>query len=184
MVAYVALLADILVDRLMLDVAVYLALHHRATVVVFNVPFPSRLRHGRTLRESLLPEVLDSVVVGVGQKIVEVDFLSMVLQPVHQPRPISLHLLRGRDCQEHNLGELLGVEGAEDAAAKYDGPLVFLLFNDNHRLVDAVHDQPHDVGPRHPRELLGDDVLEVDEVPHALESPRAVSEFAALTYRS
>ena len=47
-----------------------LTLHHCAAVVIFNVAFPSGLRHRRTLGEALFPEVLDGVIIGVSQEVV------------------------------------------------------------------------------------------------------------------
>lgn len=55
------------------------ALHHCAAVVVFNVTLPSTFRHCRALGEALLSEVLDGIVVGVSQEIMQVDFLRVVL---------------------------------------------------------------------------------------------------------
>ena len=98
----------------------------------------------------------------------QIDFLRVVLEAVHQPGSVPLHLLGGRDRQEDYLSELLGVERPEDAAAQDLGPLVLLLLDDDHCFVDAVHDQPYDVGPRHAGQLLCDDVFQVNQVPHAL----------------
>lgn len=114
------------------------------------------------LSEALLAEVLDRVVVGVSQKVVQLLRLRMVLQLVHQARPIALHLLLRRDRQEHDLGEFLGVKGPEDAASKDLWLLPLLLLNDDHGLVHSVHHQAHDVGAWHAGQLLGDDVFQVD----------------------
>lgn len=69
MKTYIALFADILVDRLMHNVSINFALHHCATIVIFYVTFPAGFRHRRTLSETLLPEVLDSIVVGISQEV-------------------------------------------------------------------------------------------------------------------
>lgn len=77
----------------MFHVALDLALHHRTPVVVLDKAFPPGFGHGWTLGEALLPEVLDRVVVSVSQEIVQIDLLSVVLQPVHQACAVALYLL-------------------------------------------------------------------------------------------
>jgi hypothetical protein len=93
---YIALFADILVDCLVHNVSVDFALHHCAAIVIFDVPFPAGFGHRRTLSEPLLPEVLDSIVVSVGQEVMQVNFLGVILKPVHKPRSVSFYLLGGR----------------------------------------------------------------------------------------
>jgi hypothetical protein len=145
-----------------LDLTFDLALHHCASVVVLDVALPASLRHSWAFRETLLSEVLDRVVVGICEEVVEAILLSMVLQPIHKPSAVSLHLLRCRYCKKHDLSEILRREGSKHTPAEYDWPLVLLLFDDNHGFMHAVHDQAHDVRAGHARQLLRDDVLQVN----------------------
>jgi hypothetical protein len=169
---YISLLANILVDSLMLNVSINLTLHHRASIVVLNEAFPARLRHRGALREALFAEIFDRVVVSVGQEVVDLVLLSVVFQPVHEPCAVTLDLLGRRDREEHNLSELLRVKRAEYAATQDDWSLALLLLNDYHGFVHSIHNQSHDVRTRHPWKLLGDDVLQVNQMSHALQRPK------------
>ena len=113
----------------MSDVALNCALHHCASIVVFDVAFPARLRQVVILREALLAEVLDGVVISIGQKVVQLLGLRVVLELVHQAGPIALNLLLRRDRQKDDLGKLLRVEGSEDAATQDLGLLALLLLD-------------------------------------------------------
>lgn len=156
------MLANILVDGLVHNVSVDFTLHHCTAIVIFDVPFPTSFRHRWALRETLLPEVLDCIIVCVGQEVMQVDFLGVILKSVHEPGSVSFYLLGGRDRQENNFGKLLGVKGSEDAASKDDGPLVFLLLDNDHGFMHSVHNQPNNVWPGHAWELLSNDVLQID----------------------
>ena len=68
----------------MSDVSLNSALHHRASIVVFDITFPSWLWQVMVLGESLLSEVLDSIVVSVGQKVEELFGRGVILQLVHE----------------------------------------------------------------------------------------------------
>lgn len=147
------------------------ALHHCASIVVFDVAFPARLGQVVILREALLAEVLDGVVISIGQKVVQLLGLRVVLKLVHQAGPIALNLLLRRDRQKHDLGKLLRVEGSEDAASQDLGLLALLLLDDDHGFVHSVHHQAYDVGAGHARQLLGDNVFQVNQVTHVFQSP-------------
>lgn len=95
-----------------------LALHHCRPTVVLDEPFPTRLRHLQMLCEALLPEVLDCIVVSISYEVLDTHILSVGLEPIHQPRTIALDLLRGRDCEEDDLGKSLGMKRPEYAASK------------------------------------------------------------------
>lgn len=138
------------------------ALHHRASIIVFNVAFPARFGQVRVLCEALLSEVLNRVVVRIGEEVVQLFQLGVVLELVHKARPVPFDLLLGRDRQENNLCELLLVEGAEDAATEDLRLLPLRLLDNDHSFVDAVHHQADDVGARHPWQLLRNDVFEID----------------------
>jgi len=92
---------DIPIECAMSHVPMYSTLHHGTTVVVFNVPLPPSFRHVvggclisvRRLGKALLFEVLDGVVVGIRQEIVELVLFGVILQPVHQPSAIPFDLL-------------------------------------------------------------------------------------------
>ena len=185
--AYIFLLADIAVQRRVSNVPLYCTLHHCASIVVFNVAFPSSFWQGWTFCEPLLAEILDRVVVGVCQEVVEFVGLSVILQFVHQTGSIAFHLLLRRNCQKHDLSKLLGVKWPKDAATEDLSLLTGALLDDDHGFVNSVHHKSHDIRPWHPWKLLGNDVLKIYQVPHILQRPivRVLGcRHLQLTYRS
>ena len=150
---------------LIINADMNLTLHHGRPAVVLDVAFPARLRHLQVLREALLTEVLDGVVVGVGHEVLDADRLGMRLEPIHESRSVPLDLLGGRDCQENDFGEPLTMERSKDAATKNRRHAAIMvastsrsrrriLFPNNHGLVLPVHGEADDVVPRHFRQLL------------------------------
>ena len=91
------------------------------------------------LCEALLAEVFDSIVVCVGQKVVQFFRLRVILQLVHETRAVTLDLLLRRDGQEDDLSELLRVEGPKDAATQDLRLLPLLSLDNDHRFMHAVH---------------------------------------------
>ena len=89
----VSLHLDNLTDVLIINILVDLALHHGGAAVVLDVALPSRLGHLKVLREALLPEVLDGVVVRVGHEVLDANGLCVSFEPVHQTRAVAFHLL-------------------------------------------------------------------------------------------
>lgn len=67
----------------MLDVSLDVALHHRASIVVLDKSLPSGFGQTWTLSESLLAEVLDSIIISVGQEVVDFDLLGVIFELVH-----------------------------------------------------------------------------------------------------
>lgn len=110
------LLADILVERRMSNMALNCALHHCASIIVFNVAFPSTFVQIVTICEALFAEILDCIIVGIGQKVVQIFGLGVVFELVHQARSVAFNLLLRCDRQEDNLCKLLFVKRSEDAA--------------------------------------------------------------------
>ena len=47
-----------------------------------------------------------------------------------------------------------------------------LLPSNDHRLVLSIHSQSHNIVPWHSRQLLGNDILEVNQVSHRLKFPK------------
>ena len=91
------------------------------------------------LCEALLAEVFDSIVVCIGQKVVQFFRLRVILQLVHETRAVTLDLLLRRDGQEDDLSEFLRVEGPEDAATQDLRLLPLLSLDNDHRFMHAVH---------------------------------------------
>jgi hypothetical protein len=73
------LLSDVVVEGSVLDVSLDGALHHGRPVVIFNITFPAGFWQSGALCETLLAEILDSVVVCIGQEIVDLIVTCMVL---------------------------------------------------------------------------------------------------------
>lgn len=93
------------------------ALHHGRAAVVFDIALPPRLRHLHVLREALLSEIFDGIVISVRHKILDANCLSMGLQSVHEASSVAFYLMLGGDGQKNDLGKSLGVERSEDAPA-------------------------------------------------------------------
>ena len=123
----------------MSDVPLNSALHHCASIVVLDEAFPSGLGQIVVLCEALLAEVFNSIVVCVGQKVVQFFRLCVILQLVHETRAVTLDLLLRRDGQEDDLSELLRVEGPKDAATQDLRLLPLLSLDNDHRFMHAVH---------------------------------------------
>ena len=121
------------------DVPLNCALHHCASIVVLDEAFPSGLGKIVVLSESLLAEVFDSIVVCIGQKVVQFFRLRVILQLVHESRAVTLDLLLCRDGQEDYLSELLRVEGPKDAAAQDLRLLALLSLDNDHGFMHAIH---------------------------------------------
>ena len=156
---YIFLLANVLVKRWVPNMSLNRALHHCASIVILNVALPSRLWQVMILREALLSEIFNRVVVCIGQEVVYLLRLCMVFELVHQAWPVAFDLLLSRDGQKDDLCKLLRVERSEDTAAENLRLLPLLLLNDDHSLVYSVHHKSDDVGAGHPRELLRDNIL-------------------------
>ena len=129
------------------------------------------------LGEALLPEVLDSIVVGISHKVLETHGLSMGFQTVHQSRTITFYLFWSRDSQENNFRKTLRVEGAEDATAKNRrfagcGQHLFerltgdVLSTNDHCFVLSIHGKTNYVVPWHSWELLRYDIFQIYQISH------------------
>lgn len=70
-----------------------LALHHRASIVVFDIALPSALCHESLWVKALLSEKLDCIIVSIGQKVLKIFLLSMVFKSVHQTSAKTFNLL-------------------------------------------------------------------------------------------
>ncbi len=145
-----------------------LALHHSASTVVLDVALPSVLRHEAFLIETLLFEKVNGQVISIGQEILKSLLLSMCFEFIHQSSTQTFHLLRGSHCQEDNLCKPLRWKRAEDTATYNLRSFSLLLLHDYHGLVLAVHYEFYNVRPWHLGQLLGDNVLKVNKMPHAL----------------
>ena len=64
-VTYIFLLANVLVESRVPNMALNRTLHHRASVVVLDEVFPSWFGQVIILREALLAEVLNGVIVSI-----------------------------------------------------------------------------------------------------------------------
>jgi hypothetical protein len=92
----------------------------------------------------------------------------MIFQLVHEAGTESADLLSSGNCEKNNFRELLRAERSKNAAAQYLRPLAILSPHDDHGLMLSVHSQFHDVVARHPWQLLCNDVLELNQIPHTL----------------
>ena len=130
------------------------------------------------LRKSLFSEIFYSIIVCIGHKILDAHILGMSLQPIHQPCTISLHLLRSRNCEEDNLSKSLGRKWPENTASQ-DCRLARLCTcrsicrcitsSNNHSLMLAIHSEPHNIIPRHSWQLFGNNVFQINQIPHRSE---------------
>ena len=137
------------------------------------------------LGETLLLEELDGVVVGTRGNILHTDRLGMDFETVQHKCAKTIGLELGCNSQKHNLNKALRRKGPEDTATNnlnltvmvslvgHDGRGCLLTSLDlwpalpyQDGLVLPVHGESDDVIARHTRELLGNDVLQVDHIPH------------------
>ena len=64
--------------------SIYSALHHCASVVVFDITFIARFWQRAILREALLFEVAYCIVVSIGKKVVQVVLVCMIFKFIHE----------------------------------------------------------------------------------------------------
>ena len=180
---------NLLVYILVVNVFVDLALHHGRAGVLLNITTPPLVRHLNVLREALLSEEFDSVVVSIGCEVLHTDSLRVHLQSIQHERAKAVRPKLRSDRKENNFYEALGREWSEHAAANdlnlsliiarvrlkrvrqlmLRRAVVFHLgpaLPNQDGLMLPVHGQAHDVVSRHPRQLLRDDVFEVDQIAH------------------
>ena len=97
------------------------------------------------------------MVVGVRQKVLDPLALRLLLELVHHPRAVALHLVGLGDGAEGDLGEAGGVRPVRHAADHLPLELA------RERLVRAVEHEAHDVLLRHLRQLLAVAALAVHQ---------------------
>ena len=110
----------------------------------------------------LFGEVPDCVVVRVGEEVSESIHISRVLfQMIHESRAVSAHLMIGCDCTESDLAE-----SGRHVRTVCDPTHDRTVFDDHHRFVCLVEDQPYNVLLRHIGQLAGEYVLQTDQPGH------------------
>lgn len=85
-------------DVFIIDALMNLALHHRGPRVVLNIALPSALWHLEVLGETLLPKVLNCVIVRISHEVLEPNGLSVGFQSIHQSCSVTFYLFRGWNC--------------------------------------------------------------------------------------
>lgn len=79
-------------DIEMVDSRVDIALHEVGAIIIFNHTLPNALMQANTPRETLLLEVADGKVVGIGEEVRDTLSLHMLLQVVHEACPKTFNL--------------------------------------------------------------------------------------------
>lgn len=108
------MLPDLLKDELLLleqqrshlkifDLRQHRALHDGSTFVIFDVPRPQMTRQRDFLSEALLLEVTESIIIGVGEKMLDtrMSTLDPVLDVIHKMRAITLRHARSQMKSQH-----------------------------------------------------------------------------------
>ena len=157
----------------------YLALHHGRPTVILDVAPPPSLGHLEVLGKSLLTEEFSCVVVRVCHEILDTNGLCISFEPIHEARSIAVYLEIFLDGKEHDLSKLLLREGPKNAATNDSGLegdqlRIFRIDNffccrllfDYHSFVLPIHDQSYNIIFWHSRELLRDDIFQINEIPH------------------
>lgn len=89
------------------------ALHDCAALIVFDVPHPTRFLECDLFGETLLLEVADGVIVGVGKEMLDRrGGFNVVFKMGHEMRAVAFDLLVRGDGAKHYFGELSAVERA------------------------------------------------------------------------
>lgn len=87
--------------------------HQRSAFVFLNIAGIDMTCHLNVLGESLLLEVPNGKLIGIGQEVLDPSLCAVVLQVVHQMGTVALDLLAAGDGAEHNLGKSLCGERTE-----------------------------------------------------------------------
>lgn len=146
---YFFLLLDCIWDINIINILINWALHHRTSIIVLDVSLPSILWHSRWLCKSLLPEIFNSIIIRISQKVIQSLLLSMILQFIHQSCPIPLDLLWCSNRQEDYLSKLLWFEWSEDTSSQNLSLIILLPPSQNHCFMLSIHNESHNVILRH-----------------------------------
>mmetsp|Transcript_5885 Transcript_5885/g.10093 ORF Transcript_5885/g.10093 Transcript_5885/m.10093 type:complete len:219 (-) Transcript_5885:464-1120(-) len=147
------------------NAAVQPALHQHRPVVVLDVAFPLVTLQRDLLREALLLEVLDGVLVGVCEYVGHVDGGVARLHVVHHARAESVQLVlwcnrAERDLGEVGVGEVDGAVG--DAAHDHVGA------HQHKALVFVVEDEAREILSGHVGQAPSKEVAQLREQEQAL----------------
>ncbi len=109
-------------------------------------------------RKALLLEISDGKFIGVCQKMIDANLDVIVLQVIHQMRPVAFHLLVGSHRAEDDLREpLFGEDPKTDATDHLP------IFDDHHVAVFRIEHHPGDVLLGHPGQLHREDALQLQQ---------------------
>jgi len=90
----VSLALDRVRNVFVIDTLMNFTLHHGRARVIFDITFPSGLRHLEVLGEALLSEVLDGVIIRIGHEILKANCLGVGFQTVHESCTVTFYLFR------------------------------------------------------------------------------------------
>lgn len=119
-------------------------MHDGTAFVILDVAHPARLFEGDFLGKSLLLEIPNGVIIGVGEKMLDGGGgLDIILQVGHQMSPVALNLLVRGNGAENDLRELPTVKrpvGDTPCYGQSNDETTFLaLPYDLQRLLDNGH---------------------------------------------
>ncbi len=139
------------------------ALHQRTTFVVLDVTHPDRSIETDLLRETLLLEVANGVVIGVREEVHHGRRrFHVILEMVHQMRTISFDLFRTCNGTENDFGKFALLERTIRDTTNH----LQSTFDNGYTLMIAVKDKSRDVLAWHLWQLALEDVLEAREQDH------------------
>ena len=141
------------------------ALHKCSSFVILDTPHPERLVESDLLGKPLFGEISGRIVVGVGEKMHHwASRFDIVLQMSHEMRPVSLHLLVGRDGAKNDFSK----PAIPEFSKGYSADDLQRHFDDGERQMSAVVNETRDVVLGHFRKLLLEQAFETCQDDHAL----------------
>merc|ERR1719370_802563 len=139
------------------------ATHEGRSFIVLDIPPIHCFRKLEVLAEALLLKVAHCKLISKCEKVHHPIPDVVVLEMVHQVGSVAFNLLIAGDSAEDNLRETLRGKCAKANASNWSAVL-----DQSKGLVFWVEHQSCDVLLRHPRKLMGEDILKGDQPKHSL----------------
>ena len=149
-------------DVFEVNVLVDVTVHQSTAIIVLDEALILLLWNSQVLGKSLFLKILDGMVIGIGQEVVDLIVLGEMLQNVHQPCAVSFNLLGMGDGKEGYFRKSLLPKSAVYYSSNELLASVLKPFENDDGLVNPIHDESDNVLLGHLWELLRNDALEIN----------------------
>lgn len=138
------------------------AFHKSATIIIFDESLPFFLWHSMFLCESLLLEVANGKIICISEKILNILWLHVMLESIHETSTVSSNLFICSNRQEcHFCESLRFVLSVADTTNDFG-----IILQYYHWFMVSIEHQFDNVFFGHLRQLSGEYILQIDEQFH------------------